>query len=85
MITHENAMKAFHFDPFAAMGGRDKCTVKALRANAINVDTTERSLPGAKVSKASGRGGRVTIADVSSLFKNVEKDKKAGEKTAGRY
>lgn len=83
MITHENAMKAYHFDPLTAMGGRENCTVKALRAKAINVDTTERSLPGAKVSKASGRGGRVTIADVSKLFQNVENDNKAG--TAGRY
>jgi len=31
-ITHLNAMNHFSYDPFAALGGRDNCTVAALRA-----------------------------------------------------
>jgi hypothetical protein len=38
-ITHENAMRAFSYDPFADIP-RDQCTVGALRAQATDVDTT---------------------------------------------
>ena len=31
-ITHLNAMKHFSFDPFTTLGGREACTVGALRA-----------------------------------------------------
>jgi predicted TIM-barrel fold metal-dependent hydrolase len=75
-MTHLNAMKNFHFDPFTAMGGREKCTVKALRALAKDVDVREVSLPGDKVHKGTGRDGRVTVSDVSSLFDKVKGDTK---------
>jgi predicted TIM-barrel fold metal-dependent hydrolase len=84
MITHGNAMKAFHFDPFAPMGGRENCTVKALRARAAHVDTSERSLPGDRVSIGTGRGGRVTTSDVFKLFDQIKKDREHGA-GAGRY
>ena len=83
-ITHENAMKNFNFDPFTAMGGRENCTVKALRALSPDVDTREVSLPGDKVHKGTGRGGRVTIGDVSSLF-DKEKADNVGKETAGAH
>ena len=38
-ITHENAMRAFSYDPFAQIP-REQCTVGALRAQAGDVDTT---------------------------------------------
>jgi predicted TIM-barrel fold metal-dependent hydrolase len=38
-ITHENAMRAFSYDPFAHIP-REQCTVGALRAQATDVDTT---------------------------------------------
>jgi len=38
-ITHENAMRAFSYDPYAHIP-RDQCTVGALRAQATDVDTT---------------------------------------------
>jgi predicted TIM-barrel fold metal-dependent hydrolase len=38
MITHENAMRAFHYDPFGHRR-REQCTVGALRAEAADVDT----------------------------------------------
>jgi predicted TIM-barrel fold metal-dependent hydrolase len=41
-ITHLNAMRLFHYDPFARIP-RDQCTVGALRALATGVDTSPRS------------------------------------------
>jgi predicted TIM-barrel fold metal-dependent hydrolase len=42
-ITHLNAMRHFHYDPFAALGGREQCTVGALRARAEGHDVAIRS------------------------------------------
>jgi predicted TIM-barrel fold metal-dependent hydrolase len=42
LITHENAMREFHFDPFSARP-RERCTVGALRTEATDVDTTPRA------------------------------------------
>ena len=41
-ITHLNAMEHFSYDPFAHRP-RERCTVRALRAEAIGVDTSVRS------------------------------------------
>ncbi|MSO78105.1 MAG: amidohydrolase [Acidimicrobiia bacterium] len=37
-ITHENAMRNYHFDPFS-IRPREQCTTAALRAEATDVDT----------------------------------------------
>jgi len=37
-ITHGNAMRHYQFDPFA-IRPRERCTVGALRAEAVDVDT----------------------------------------------
>jgi hypothetical protein len=37
-ITHQNAMRHFAFDPFATRP-KERCTVRALRAEATDVDT----------------------------------------------
>jgi len=37
-MTHRNAMRVFHYDPFSVMP-REECTVGALRARAADVDT----------------------------------------------
>jgi hypothetical protein len=42
-ISHANAMRLFQYDPFSVFGGRDKCTVGALRAQAEGWDVTVRS------------------------------------------
>jgi hypothetical protein len=42
-MTHLNAMRDYKFDPFA-IRPREKCTVGALRAEAVDVDTSLRSL-----------------------------------------
>ncbi|MET0985391.1 MAG: amidohydrolase family protein [Steroidobacteraceae bacterium] len=38
MITYQNAIKALRFDPVGKMGGKEKATVGALRAQAKHVD-----------------------------------------------
>ena len=42
-MTHENAMRWYHFDPFAHRS-RDKCTVGALRAEVAGHDVSVRSM-----------------------------------------
>jgi predicted TIM-barrel fold metal-dependent hydrolase len=58
-MTHLNAMREFHYDPFAHRP-REKCTVGALRAEAVGVDVTPT--PMAKRDKVD-REGPVTIMD----------------------
>jgi hypothetical protein len=56
-ISHLNAMKHFQFDPFGALGGRDNCTVGALRKRAEGHDVALRSTStttgGPKATKAT--------------------------------
>jgi hypothetical protein len=40
-MTHENAMRHFHFDPYATRP-REQCTVAVLRSEATDVDTVTR-------------------------------------------
>jgi predicted TIM-barrel fold metal-dependent hydrolase len=42
-ITHLNAMTHFGYDPFSVLGGKDRCTVGALRAEAVGHDVSLRS------------------------------------------
>lgn len=50
-ITHLNAMRHFGYDPFAALGGKQNCTVGALRAQAAGHDVSERSVKPENVGK----------------------------------
>jgi predicted TIM-barrel fold metal-dependent hydrolase len=43
-ITHLNAMRHFSFDPFSVQGGKENCTVGALRARAKGHDVAIRSV-----------------------------------------
>ena len=43
-VTHLNAMRQFSYDPFAVLGGRENCTVGALRAEAVGHDVNVRSV-----------------------------------------
>lgn len=66
-ITHGNVFRFFNFDPVAELG-RENCTVAALRARAVHVDTAERSLPG-KDARIIGRADRpVTFAEVQTTL-----------------
>jgi len=51
-ITHANAMRHYKFDPFATLGGREKCTVGALREQAAGWDVSIQ----ARGIKATGTG-----------------------------
>jgi predicted TIM-barrel fold metal-dependent hydrolase len=42
-MTHLNAMRAFDYDPLTLFGGREACTVGALRARAAGHDVSIRS------------------------------------------
>ncbi len=42
-ITHLNAMRHFSYDPFGVLGGKENCTVAALRARAVGHDVSIRS------------------------------------------
>jgi predicted TIM-barrel fold metal-dependent hydrolase len=43
-ITHLNAMKHFSYDPFSVLGGRENCTVGALRKQVEGHDVTIKSV-----------------------------------------
>lgn len=62
-ITHKNAFDFFNFDPFAVLGGRENCTVAALRAQAKDVDTSVQAVYGS--TRVIGRDGHaVTSGEV---------------------
>jgi predicted TIM-barrel fold metal-dependent hydrolase len=42
-VTHLNAMRHFSYDPLTALGGKENCTVGALRATAVGHDVSIRS------------------------------------------
>ena len=46
-ITHENAIRLFSYDPFSHIP-KDQCTVGALRAQATDVDVSEKAVTGAQ-------------------------------------
>jgi hypothetical protein len=46
-ITHENAIELFSYDPFSHIP-KEQCTVGALRAQAADVDVSEKAVTGAK-------------------------------------
>jgi hypothetical protein len=54
-MTHLNAMKHFHYDPFSVLGGRDNCTVASLRARAEGHDVAIRSVNPDAVGRHAAR------------------------------
>ncbi len=70
-ITHQNAMKFLNYDAVGIMGGREKCTVGALRAQATHVDTSEKSQPGASPLAPGEKPRRITSGDIVSMFTKV--------------
>ncbi len=71
-ITHQNAMREYRFDPFAALGGRENCTVAALRARAAHVDVRPRhGLGGLRTESMNAiESARrpVTSGDITKMF-----------------
>ncbi len=68
-ITHLNAMREFSYHPFDAMGGREACTVGALRALAAHVDTQPLSRGGLNPAQASDKP--VTSADIKKILSHM--------------
>jgi hypothetical protein len=54
-VTHLNAMKHFSYDPFTVLGGKENCTVAALRARAIGHDVAIRSTNASRVGHHAAR------------------------------
>ena len=50
-MTHLNAMKHFSYEPFGALGGKQNCTVGALRESARGHDVSIRSTNATKVGQ----------------------------------
>ena len=68
-MTHLNAMREFSYDPFTALGGRDNCTVGALRKLATHVDVEPKSLGG--LNPATNLNRPVTSADIKKILSHV--------------
>ena len=68
-VTHQNAMRFFHFDPIA-VHGREALTVGALRQKAAEagVDTTPISSGGAKPLAEGETRRPVTSGDIIKMF-----------------
>jgi predicted TIM-barrel fold metal-dependent hydrolase len=71
-VTHQNAMRLLNYDPFEALGGRDKCTVRHLRELGKDVDVSPRAgLGGLKTDSMDlvGKARRpVTSGEIASMF-----------------
>ncbi len=65
-ITHLNAMRHFHYDPFTVRP-REKCTVGALRAEATSVDTSVVS------RRRPGQEPRTGIVDLGVVARTFDK------------
>ena len=68
-ITHLNAMKHFQYDPFPVLG-RDRCTVAALRDQALHVDVSLMS-GGGGTAPSDYAKGYVTIGDIMKQLANA--------------
>ena len=68
LITHENAMRAFRFDPFAHRP-KTRCTVRALRAESPDVDLSMKSQGGKPPIEGEARP--VTTQDVLAQLATV--------------
>lgn len=61
-ITHLNAMRHFNYDPFSVLGGRQNCTVSALRSQVIDHDISIKSQLREGVEKLN-----LNLADLQKL------------------
>ncbi len=63
-ITHLNATNYFQYDPFTVTGGRECCTVGALRARAAGHDVGIRSANDSKVGRHTTRSADLVAPDL---------------------
>ncbi|MET0985392.1 MAG: amidohydrolase family protein [Steroidobacteraceae bacterium] len=71
MITHENAMRFFNFDPFKHIARKD-ATVGALRAQAKHVDVTPKAGIGGYKPKLDLGRKHLTSADMVELAQRLD-------------
>ena len=64
-MTHLNAMKHFNFDPFTPQGGKENCTVGALRQRAVGHDVSIQSKSKAGAGSQAGTKAADLLASVS--------------------
>ena len=76
-VTHVNMMREYKWNPFEAMGGRENCTVGALRKLSPGVDVSPRANMGG-LSADKGSGAIVTSGDIQRMFQrgDVEAENK---------
>ncbi len=71
-ITHKNVMREYSYDPYATLGGREKCNVGALRYLGRDVDVSPReNLGGLKTDSMNlvGQARRpVTSGEIQAMF-----------------
>lgn len=70
-ITHENALKLFQFDAFGPMGGKNNCSVSALRKLSPDVPTEPVSYGGPAPLAPGEQRRRVTSGDITKMFADV--------------
>ncbi len=70
-ITHANALRIYQFDAFGKLGGREKCTVGALRKKAAHVNTAPVALGGPTPLKPGESRRIVTSGDITKMFASV--------------
>ena len=63
-VTHRNAMRHFNYDPFTMLGGREQCTVAALRANAVGHDISIRSTNATNVGRHASQSVDLAVPRV---------------------
>lgn len=73
-ITHGNAMRLFNFDAFGMMGGRENCTVGALRKAGEHVNTAPQSFGGPAPLEPGQVQRPVTSGDITKMFTDVAKN-----------
>lgn len=73
-ISHGNALRLFNFDAFGKMGGRENCTVGALRKAAAHVNTAPQSFGGPAPLAPGEVARRVTSGDITKMFMDVAKN-----------
>jgi predicted TIM-barrel fold metal-dependent hydrolase len=61
-ITHLNAMRHYHYDPFSVLGGRENCTVGALRKQVAGHDVSIKSQ-----RREGQRTGAVKASDLQKM------------------
>lgn len=76
-ITHLNAMRAFHFDPFQHIT-REQATVGALRSQAAHVDLGYLPTPGQEAAVIKPRGdGSIGVISMRTYNKMFDRDSKS--------